>query len=134
MRTAGALLIGGSTSAFPIEEAKDPREGDRAKHRLKHALDVQVNDKRRRDKTRREAAVAEERFYLDCVQQQLRDDRKDRVRRKNDLRKNLQSEWSRQSRVAELQKILQDAKNGRQLSSSFSMEALTIRGDSARLN
>jgi hypothetical protein len=105
-KRAPATFLPPDTTPTPVEVA-------RKKLALGVALKEQIKLKRANQKDLRASAVMQERFFLDCIQDELRADRKQRLQHKADVRESLRSEWGKQQRAAGLQKILQDANNGR---------------------
>lgn len=81
---------------MPQEGDKDWTKHETIKHSLRRTLDRQVNLRKQRKETEKRVDVAEQRFFLDCVQKQLMDDR--RKRRDIKIKQNsmLQDEWRKQ--------------------------------------
>jgi hypothetical protein len=103
----------GKAICFLPDSSPDPLEVARRKAALGIALKEQIQLKRANQEQQRASTLMQERFFLDCAEKELRADRKQRQQHKSDVRESLRSEWTKQQRQAGLEKILQDAKNGR---------------------
>jgi len=81
---------------MPQEGDKDWNRHEKIKHSLRHTLDRQVKLRKERKDREKRVDVAEQRFFLDCVQKQLMEDRTRRRDITNKQNTMLQEEWRKQ--------------------------------------
>jgi hypothetical protein len=75
---------------------KERRNAAKVQRNLRRALDKQVRDKQRAARVKREEDVAEQRYFLNCVHEQLVNDRAARRQRTVATQQALRQEWEQQ--------------------------------------
>merc|ERR1711865_309239 len=63
------------SQAYPMQRKRDLYQEEGLKNKLKDALDTQVQEKQAKLMENRRQEVQEDRFFVDCVGQALKDDR-----------------------------------------------------------
>jgi len=98
--------------AYPVEKRRNLKSERVLKQTLKEALDTQVDEKRSRAVERRAQENQEDNFYIDCVQQALRDDREERRQKMIADRELLTSQWEMQKSLNARGRLIQKRRDG----------------------
>ena len=112
----------GKTTPFPVEIPPDVKVELRKKKQLRRALDHQISEKKKKHLNETVEAINRERYVVECNRKIMEDDRQRRLYHKYRQRKALQYEWSRQCKVAKLQRQLKEAEAKKE-----ALELLTVR-------
>ena len=84
------------SQTYPVEAVRNLEQEERLKGKLRRALDVQVAERDTRLGEERRRAKQEDNFFIDCVQQALRNDRAHRRKKIVNDRLMLTSQWQAQ--------------------------------------
>jgi len=117
---ASVMIDEHGPKAFPVEADIDFDFVNRRKKQLHKSLKDQMKDKDRDSKEARVRAIAEERFLTDCSIKLMQMQREQERERKAEEKQILYSNWARQNKLSNVQKVLVEAKNGKVLTTTAS--------------
>merc|ERR1711865_872193 len=94
------------SQAYPMQRKRDLYQEEGLKNKLKDALDTQVQEKQAKLMENRRQEVQEDRFFVDCVGQALKDDRIYRHEKVQAEKSMLTQSWDQQKTYANRMKTL----------------------------
>jgi len=99
--------------AYPMQRKRDLYEEGKLKNNLKDALDRQVHEKQSKSMEYRRQEVQEDKFFVDCVGEALREDRSYRMQKVADEKSLLCQSWDQQKSYNQRLKTLQQRHDGK---------------------
>jgi len=120
VREAGQIISWEENGAFPVDPFPDFSAIARRKYLLREALRGQMRDRKRRERRARVEGIAEERLLVDSNAKLLNRERKKREKKKEKEKHELRRRWEKQQQLAQMQKVLTKAKNGKVIAHSTS--------------